>query len=252
MGTFGACSPTITCICGPTRSARPSEYFTQENVDRYLAAAEEQGIDELGVSEHIYRFTEALEIWHHPYWQDQARDDLGAYCEFVSDDAAAARGRGATSSAAAEDRIASLLEATTSTTWSAPSTSSARRARSTTSATTSGSRSATPTRSGAPTSSGRPSWSRSGLFDIVSHPDLVKIWGTAGPHRSGTRASTTSRFVEAIGRVRDRGRGVDRRAAQAGGRDLPGARVRRDVRRGGRRVRALLGRPRPRPGGVRL
>ena len=58
-------------------------YFTSENVDRYLAAAEEHGIGELGVSEHVYRFREALEIWRHPYWQDQALDDLGAYCEFV-------------------------------------------------------------------------------------------------------------------------------------------------------------------------
>jgi histidinol-phosphatase (PHP family) len=28
-------------------------YFTAENVDRYLAAAAEAGIDELGVSEHV-------------------------------------------------------------------------------------------------------------------------------------------------------------------------------------------------------
>src|SRR5215208_6219564 len=67
----------------PDEVGEAAEYFTQENVDRYLAAAEEQGIEELGVSEHIYRFEEALELWRHPYWLDQAVDELGAYCEFV-------------------------------------------------------------------------------------------------------------------------------------------------------------------------
>ena len=52
------CSPTTTCTCAPTRTTRPPErYFTGENVDRYLAAAEAAGIEELGVSEHVYRFT---------------------------------------------------------------------------------------------------------------------------------------------------------------------------------------------------
>ena len=58
-------------------------YFTAENVDRYLAAADEAGIEELGVSEHVHRFTQALELWRHPFWREQAVDDLDAYCEFV-------------------------------------------------------------------------------------------------------------------------------------------------------------------------
>jgi histidinol-phosphatase (PHP family) len=57
--------------------------FTAENVERYLAAAREAGIEELGCSEHVYRFTAALDLWRHPFWQEQARDDLGCYCEFV-------------------------------------------------------------------------------------------------------------------------------------------------------------------------
>ena len=32
------------------------EYFTQSNAERYRAAAEERGIAELGVSEHVHRF----------------------------------------------------------------------------------------------------------------------------------------------------------------------------------------------------
>src|SRR5919108_6455784 len=58
--------------------------FTQENVDRYLSAAEAAGIQELGCSEHIYRFRQGLTLWRHPFWEEQARDDLDAYCEFVS------------------------------------------------------------------------------------------------------------------------------------------------------------------------
>jgi len=58
-------------------------YFTEENVDRYLAAAAEAGIEELGVSEHVYRFHQALDLWSHPLWVENANDDLDAYCEFV-------------------------------------------------------------------------------------------------------------------------------------------------------------------------
>jgi histidinol-phosphatase (PHP family) len=59
------------------------DYFTSENVDRYLAAAAEAGVEELGVSEHVYRFRQALDLWTHPLWVANAIDDLDAYCEFV-------------------------------------------------------------------------------------------------------------------------------------------------------------------------
>jgi histidinol-phosphatase (PHP family) len=58
-------------------------YFTEENVERYLAAAARAGIEELGVSEHVYRFRQALELWRHPFWVECAVDDLDSYCEFV-------------------------------------------------------------------------------------------------------------------------------------------------------------------------
>src|SRR4051812_12821729 len=61
----------------------PERYFTEENVARYLEAAKAAGIAELGVSEHIHRFTQPLEIWDHGWWLDQAKDDVDAYCEFV-------------------------------------------------------------------------------------------------------------------------------------------------------------------------
>ena len=56
-------------------------YFTSENVDRYLRAAAEAGVGELGVSEHVYRFQQALELWSHPLWQSNGRDDLDAFLQ---------------------------------------------------------------------------------------------------------------------------------------------------------------------------
>lgn len=63
--------------------ASPQQYFTAANVDRYLAAAAGAGIEEVGVSEHVYRFHQALDLWSHPLWIANAHDDLDAYCEFV-------------------------------------------------------------------------------------------------------------------------------------------------------------------------
>ena len=40
-----------------------AEYFTAGNAERYRASAEEHGIQELGVAEHVYRFHAALEVW---------------------------------------------------------------------------------------------------------------------------------------------------------------------------------------------
>jgi histidinol-phosphatase (PHP family) len=67
----------------PDDTGEADDCFSDQNVDRYLASAEEHGIDELGVSEHVYRFTQALEIWRHPYWEGSALDDLDTYVEFV-------------------------------------------------------------------------------------------------------------------------------------------------------------------------
>ncbi|MBA2545956.1 MAG: histidinol phosphate phosphatase, partial [Solirubrobacterales bacterium] len=87
---------------------KAEDAFTQANVTRYLEAAEAKDIAELGVSEHLYRFTEALELWRHPYWESQARDDLDAYCEFVRT-TPLKLGIEADYIRGAEDRTASLL-----------------------------------------------------------------------------------------------------------------------------------------------
>jgi histidinol-phosphatase (PHP family) len=164
----------------PDDVGEAAEYFTLENVDRYLAAGEERGIAELGVSEHVYRFTQALDYWRNPYWESQARDDLDAYCEFVRTtplklgiEADYVRG--------AEDRIANLLDAREFdyVVGSVHFLGDA----------------------GAVDDSRYDVWetisdpdelwriyfewiaevARSGLFDILAHPDLVKLWGDARP-----------------------------------------------------------------------
>jgi histidinol-phosphatase (PHP family) len=64
-------------------AATAEHYFTEANVLRYLEAADNEGIAELGFSEHVHRFRQALDVWQHPFWQENAVDDLGAYVEFV-------------------------------------------------------------------------------------------------------------------------------------------------------------------------
>jgi histidinol-phosphatase (PHP family) len=176
---------------------KADEAFTAENVDRYVAAAEEQDIEELGVSEHVYRFTEALEVWQHPYWTGQAVDDLDAYCEFVRTtplrlgiEADYVRG--------AEDRIANLLEARDFDYVVGSVHYLGER--------------------GAVDDQRYDVWdsftdadslwgeyfrwqaelARSGLFDIVSHPDLVKIWGSDRPAPERDPRFHYEPFVEAI------------------------------------------------------
>jgi histidinol-phosphatase (PHP family) len=60
-----------------------SEYFTERNLARYVERASERGITELGFSEHVYRFREALEVWRHPFWVENAVDSLDEYVEFL-------------------------------------------------------------------------------------------------------------------------------------------------------------------------
>src|SRR5919197_6290215 len=154
--------------------------FTGQNVDRYLVAAEEVGVEELGCSEHIYQFHQALDIWRHPLWEEQARDDLDAYCEFVRT-TPLRLGIEVDYVPGAEDRTRNLIEERDfdyvlgsvhflgdhavdmegeHDIWRAE---------------------------GDPDSIWRRYFellgeaARSGLFDILAHPDLVKKWGAGRP-----------------------------------------------------------------------
>ena len=59
----------------------PERYFTEANVHRYLEVAAARGVTELGFSEHVYRFREALDMWRHPFWEECAQDSLDEYVD---------------------------------------------------------------------------------------------------------------------------------------------------------------------------
>jgi histidinol-phosphatase (PHP family) len=174
----------------------PERYFTEQNVDRYREAAEAAGIAELGVSEHIHRFLQALELWRHPFWEEQARDDLDAYCQFVRS-TPLRLGIEADFVPGAEDRTASLLEARDFD-YVVGSVHFVGE--------------------GAVDHEGFDIWegggdadrvwrryfealaeaARSGLFDILAHPDLVKVWGSGRPRPDRDLRHYYEPAVEAI------------------------------------------------------
>lgn len=92
-------------------AAGPGEWFTAQNAARYREAAQEAGVAELGASEHIYRFSESLEIWDNPLWREFASDDVDEYCAFVRGETDLRLGIEADFVPGREDRVASFLEA---------------------------------------------------------------------------------------------------------------------------------------------
>jgi histidinol-phosphatase (PHP family) len=158
-----------------------ARHFTTANVARYREAAEARGIAELGVAEHVHRFTAALDVWQHPFWRESAVDDLDDYCAFVREETDLRLGLEMDYVAGREDRIATLLEARDfdyvvgsvhfvgdhATDMAGEFDVWARG-----------------------TSADRV-WrryfellaeaARSGLYDIMAHPDLVKVWGSGRP-----------------------------------------------------------------------
>jgi histidinol-phosphatase (PHP family) len=159
-------------------NALAAEYFTSANAERYREAAEQRGIAELGVSEHVYRFEQALELWRHPFWEKYAVDDLGDYCAFVREQTDLRLGIEMDYVPGAEDRTANLLEAHDFD-YVVGSVHFIRDG-------------AVDMDDYSVWGSGRSAeeiWKRyfqavadsaaSGLFDIIAHPDLVKYWGSA-------------------------------------------------------------------------
>jgi histidinol-phosphatase (PHP family) len=164
--------------------ASAEEHFTQANVERYRAVAEDRGISELGVSEHVYRFTQALEVWRHPFWERYAHDDLDSYCGFVREQTDLRLGIEADFVPGGEDRMANLLEARDFD-YVIGSVHFMRDG-------------AVDMDDYSVWDSGRSVeeiWRRyfqtigeaaaSGLFDVLAHPDLVKVWGGERPVPEG-------------------------------------------------------------------
>jgi histidinol-phosphatase (PHP family) len=174
-------------------------YFTAENVERYRAAAAAAGIEELGVSEHVYRFRQALDLWRHPLWLENANDDLDEYCEFVRS-TPLRLGIECDFVPGAEGRTAAMLEARDFDYVV-------------------GSVHFVGEGDAAVDHDGFDVWealdgdpeaiwtryfehfdrcARSGLFDILAHPDLVKVWGRDRPVPEGDLRRFYEPAVEAI------------------------------------------------------
>jgi histidinol-phosphatase (PHP family) len=178
-------------------AATAEEHLTAANAERYRAAAEEHGIAELGVAEHVHRFTAALEVWRHPWYRRWARDDLEAYVEVVREETDLRLGLECDFLPGREDRLANLLEpydwdyvvgsvhflreesvdAEDFDVWDRAA-------------------------------SADQVWkryfetlgeaARSGLFDILAHPDLVKVWGPERPRPEGDLRRFYERAMDGI------------------------------------------------------
>ena len=155
-------------------------YFTRANADRYRECAQQRGIEELGVAEHVHRFAQALEVWTHPFWRSWAVDDLDDYCAFVREQTDLRLGIEADFVPGREDRMANLLEARD---WDYVVGSvhflreDALDQRGEWDI----------WRSGEPDKVWRRYFetlgeaARTGMYDVLAHPDLVKVWGDAAP-----------------------------------------------------------------------
>ena len=162
-----------------------AKYFTTANAERYRAAATQRGIGELGCSEHIYRFKQALAVWQHEFWRESATDDLDEYAGFVREQTDLKLGTEADFVAGGEERMATLLDGydwdyvvgsvhhvgehavdyDVYEVWDY--------------------------RSQPPEELWRRYFTklgdaaRSGLYDILAHPDLIKFWGRERPAPDG-------------------------------------------------------------------
>jgi histidinol-phosphatase (PHP family) len=165
--------------------ASAAEHFSAANVDRYRAVAEERGIAELGCAEHVYRFAQALDVWRHPLWRESARDDLDAYVGFVREQTDLKLGIEADFVVGREDRTATLLEERD---WDYVVGSVHFLGEH---AVDHDGYEVWDHRSQRPDELWRRYFAtlgeaaRSGLFDILAHPDLVKVWGPRRPVPEG-------------------------------------------------------------------
>jgi histidinol-phosphatase (PHP family) len=157
----------------------PERYFTEANVRRYLEAAAARGISELGFSEHVYRFREALEVWRHPFWRECAHDSMDEYVAFVTGMDGVKLGLEVDWIPGREEQVARLIDGRP---WDYIIGSVHFVA------------------GGAVDHDGYDVWdssdpdevwtayfealgeaAASGLFDVLAHPDLVKVWGRGRP-----------------------------------------------------------------------
>ncbi len=49
-------------------------------IERYVARARARAVTEIAVTEHVHRFTEARDWLDNPWWREEATEDVDAYC----------------------------------------------------------------------------------------------------------------------------------------------------------------------------
>jgi histidinol-phosphatase (PHP family) len=182
----------------PDEADTPAErYFTAANAERYRVAAQEQGVAELGAAEHVYRFSAALDVWDHPFWREWARDDIDAYCAFVREETDLRLGIEADFVAGREDRMASLLEARE---WDfvVGSVHFLQDRSLDTQEFSVWGRGESAERVWRRYFETLAESARSGLYDVVGHPDLVKVWGERAPRPEGDLRRFYEPAVEAF------------------------------------------------------
>jgi histidinol-phosphatase (PHP family) len=163
-------------------------YFTRANAETYRESASQRGIGELGVAEHVHRFVQALEVWQHPWYRHWAQDDLDAYCGFVREETDLRLGIEADFLPGREEQVAELLDGRD---WDYVLGSihflrdEAVDLREGRWAEFDIWRSNEPEKVWARYFETLGEAARSGLFDILSHPDLVKVWGQGAPVPDG-------------------------------------------------------------------
>ncbi len=177
--------------------ATPERYFTPGNAERYRETAAERGIAELGVAEHVYRFSAALDVWEHPFWRRYAHDDLDAYCGFVREETDLRLGIEADFVPGREDRMASLLDGRD---WDyvVGSVHFLRELSLDTEDYSVWGTGESPERVWRRYFETVAESARSGLYDIVAHPDLVKVWGPSVPRPDGDPRRYYEPAVEAF------------------------------------------------------
>lgn len=156
---------------------RFEDHLVPANAERYRDVATERGIAELGVSEHIHRFHAALDVWDHPFWCQSAADDIDEYVEFVREETDLRLGIEADFVAGREDKMANLLDGKP---WDyvIGSVHFLRgRAVDMTGAFDIWGRGESPDKVWKRYFETLAESARTGMYDIIAHPDLVKVWG---------------------------------------------------------------------------
>jgi len=147
---------------------------------RYRVAASERGIVVLVVAAHVHRFSRALDVWQHPFWKRWAVDDLDEYVEFARD-SGLRLGIEADYVPGREDRMATLLDehewdyvvgsvhfirddaVDMRGEWDVWRTAG------------------DPEKVWNAYFEALGEAARTGMFDVLAHPDLVKVWGDRVP-----------------------------------------------------------------------